>query len=183
MERSSAGAWKIQQRAVGRHKQRRSDSSALASCLQKESKHGRTAGALFSDPPGNGGDGLPGALRLTSCYGLLRATKKLASSKLRASASNSRIVWLTGTVTPLFFAGCSYGGAKIENEAYVFALARFLIGLSKQRGRVNCCENFWRKLRRQHFAALARNAERWPEDRLCGGRAETNQQCRFHQAQ
>src|SRR6266536_1802631 len=75
MERSSAGAWKIQQRAVGRHKQRRSDSSALASCLQKESKHGRTAGALFSDPPGNGGDGLPGALRLTACYGLLRATK------------------------------------------------------------------------------------------------------------
>src|SRR5205809_3038235 len=95
MERSSAGAWKIQQRAVGRHKQRRSDSSALATCLQKESKHGRTAGALFSDPPGNGGDGLPGALRLTACYGLLRATKKLASSKLRASASNSRIFWLT----------------------------------------------------------------------------------------
>src|SRR5207237_2927275 len=86
-------------------------------------------------------------------------------------------------VTPLFFAGCSYGGAKIENEAFVFALARFLIGLSKQRGRVNCCENFWRKLRRQHFAALARNAERWPEDRLCGGRAETNQQRRFHQTQ
>src|SRR6266480_1485826 len=81
---------------------------------------------------------------------------------------------------PLSIAGCSYGGAKIENEAFVFALARFFIGLSKQRGRVNCCENFWRKLRRQHFAALARNAERWPEDRLCGGRAETNQQRRFH---
>src|SRR5207248_11117776 len=120
------------------------------------------------------------SLPTSSCYRLLQANKKLASSKARASPSNLRNGWLTGTVTPLFFAGCSYGGAKIENEAFVFALARFLIGLSKQRGRVNCCENFWRKLRRQHFAALARNAERWPEDRLCGGRAETNQQRRFH---
>src|SRR5207248_11221583 len=119
-------------------------------------------------------------LRLYSYVELIQTTKILASSMLRASSSNSRIDCLTGTVTPLFFAGCSYGGAKIENEAFVFALARFLIGLSKQRGRVNCCENFWRKLRRQHFAALARNAERWPEDRLCGGRAETNQQRRFH---
>jgi len=143
------GASAIQQRSVGLHKQRRRDSSDARFMLTKESEHGRTARALFGDPPGNGGDRLPGALRLTSCYGLLRTTKKLASSKLRASASNSRIVWVVpGTVTSLFVAGCSYGGAKIENEAFVFALARFLIGLSKQRGWVNRCENFWRNLRR-----------------------------------
>src|SRR5438034_9445465 len=116
MERSSAGAWKIQQRAVGRHKQRRSDSSALASCLQKESKHGRTAGALFSDPPGNGGDGLPGALRLTACYGLLRATKKLASSRLRASASNSRIFWLTRIVTRPYSSRAALTAARRRSE-------------------------------------------------------------------
>ena len=181
MERSSAGAWKIQQRAVGRHKQRRSDSSALASCLQKESKHGRTAGALFSDPPGNGGDGLPGALRLTACYGLLRATKKLASSKLRPSASNSRIFWVTRIVTRHYSSRAALTAARRSRTKRLYSRWRdSSSGLSKQRGRVNCCENFWRKLRRQHFAALARNAERWPEDRLCGGGAETNQQRRFH---
>ena len=46
------------------------------------------------------------------------------------------------TATPLFVASCSYGGAKIENEAFVFALARLLVGLPKQRGWVNRCENF-----------------------------------------
>jgi hypothetical protein len=64
-------------------------------------------------------------------------------------ADPTRELWVVpGTVTSLFAAGCSYGGAKIEKEAFVFALARFLIGLSKQRGWVNRCENFWRNLRR-----------------------------------
>src|SRR5436189_2911907 len=124
MERSSAGAWKIQQRAVGRHKQRRSDSSALASCLQKESKHGRTAGALFSDPPGNGGDGLPGALRLTACYDLLRATKKLASSKLRASASNSRIFWLTRIVTRHYSSRAALTAARRSRTKRLYSRRR-----------------------------------------------------------
>jgi hypothetical protein len=81
------------------------------------------------------------------------------------------------------FGRCFHSGAEIENEAFVFPLARFLVRLSKQRGWVKCSQNFWRKPRRQHFAALARDAERWPEDRLCGGCAETNQQLRFHQTQ
>ena len=69
------GAAAIQQRSVGLHKQRRRDSSDARFMLTKESEHGRTARALFGDPPGKGGDRLPGALRLTSCYGLLREKK------------------------------------------------------------------------------------------------------------
>jgi hypothetical protein len=42
------GASAIQQRSVGRHKQRRSDSSDARFMLTKESEHGRTARALYS---------------------------------------------------------------------------------------------------------------------------------------
>src|SRR5207237_3036265 len=83
----------------------------------------------------------------------------------------------------LFFCRCSHGSMKIENEAFVFALARLLVGLPKQRGWVNRCENFWRELRRQHFAALACNAKQRPENGLRGSRAEADQSLRFHQTQ
>ena len=44
------------------------------------------------------------------------------------------------------FVRCFHNGAEIENEAFVFPLARFLVRLSKQRGWVNCSQNFWRNL-------------------------------------
>lgn len=75
----------------------------------------------------------------------------------------------------LCFAGGFHRGAKIDNEPPVLAFARFLVGLSKQRGWVNRGKDAWRKLGRQHFAALARNAERRPEDRLSRGRPEADQ--------
>ena len=83
----------------------------------------------------------------------------------------------------LIFTGCFYGSPKISDETFVFALPGFFVRLSKQRRWVNRGKNSWRKLRRQHFAALASNAKRRTKDGLRGGCAETDQQLRLDQAQ
>ena len=103
--------------------------------------------------------------RNTSCYA---ATLPISSAE-----SKRRATWKA----PLLVSRLArrfHGRAKIDKEAFVFAFGRFFIRLPQQRGRVNCCQNSWRKLRRQNFAALPRDAGGRAEDGLRGGRAETD---------
>src|SRR5437588_153885 len=49
---------------------------------------------------------------------------------------------------------------------FIFALARFLVRLPKERRWMNRCQHPRCELRRQHFPALTRNAKTRAEDRL-----------------